>query len=61
MAKSATTAYAQPPLVSSISALYAFDARNTTWQSYRDRISFYFKVNKIDTDEHTKAVFLWSV
>jgi hypothetical protein len=50
-----------PPMLSSIPALHAFDLRTTTWQSYRDRINFYFKANRIDTDDDKKALFLWSV
>ncbi|CAF1541629.1 unnamed protein product [Rotaria sp. Silwood1] len=51
----------QPPTVSSIPALHAFDSRTSSWQSYRDRISFYFQANRIHTDEDKKALFLWSV
>jgi transposase InsO family protein len=51
----------QPPTVSSIPALHAFDSRTSTWQSYRDRVSFYFKANRIDTDDDKKALFLWAV
>ena len=63
MARSAstTTSTSQPPTVSSIPALHAFDSRTTTWQSYRDRISFYFQANRIYTDEDKKALFLWSI
>ncbi|CAF1519589.1 unnamed protein product, partial [Adineta steineri] len=51
----------QVSTVSSIPALHAFDAHTTTWQSYRDRISFYFKANRIIQDDDKKALFLWSV
>ena len=51
----------QPPTISSIPALHAFDSHATTWQSYRDRISFYFQANRIYSDEDRKALFLWSV
>ncbi|CAF1275192.1 unnamed protein product, partial [Didymodactylos carnosus] len=50
-----------PQTFSSIPALYAFDPRTTTWQSYRDRITFFFKANRINTDDDKKALFLWSV
>ncbi len=56
-----TTTRIQPATVSSIPALHAFDARSTAWQSYRDRISFYFKANRIEADDDKKALFLWSV
>lgn len=49
------------PTVSSIPALYAFDSHTSTWQSYRDRINFYFKANHIESDDDKKALFLWSV
>ncbi len=58
---SSTTMALPPPTVSSIPSLHAFDPRSTTWESYRDRISFYFKANRIDSDEDKKALFLWSV
>ncbi|CAF5134315.1 unnamed protein product, partial [Rotaria sp. Silwood1] len=61
MSKSTSTPTVQPPTVSSIPALHAFDSRTSTWQSYRDRISFYFQANRISTDEDKKALFLWSV
>jgi len=61
MAKSMPTSAFQSPTVSSIPALHAFDSHNSTWQSYRDRINFYFKANRIETDEDKKALFLWSV
>ena len=51
----------QPPTIASIPALHAFDSHATTWQSYRDRISFYFQANRIYSDEDRKALFLWSV
>ena len=53
-----------PPLMSTISsipALHSFDSRSSTWQSYRDRVSFYFKANRIESDADKKAYFLWSV
>ena len=40
-----TMSTSQPPTISSIPALHAFDSHATTWQSYRDRISFYFQAN----------------
>jgi hypothetical protein len=46
---------------STIPALYAFDARTCTWQSYRDRINFYFKANRITVEDDKKSLFLWSV
>ncbi|CAF0795010.1 unnamed protein product [Adineta steineri] len=46
---------------STISALHSFDHLNSTWQSYRDRINFYFKANKIVDNDDKKALFLWSV
>ena len=46
---------------SSIPTLHAFDPRTTTWQSYRDRIGFYFKANRTVEDSDKKALFLWSV
>jgi hypothetical protein len=61
MAKSMPTTTIQPPTVSSIPSLHAFDTRYSTWQSYRDRISFYFKADRIITDDDKKALFLWSV
>ena len=48
-------------LPSSIPALHAFDPRSTTWESYRDRIGFYFKASRIATAEDKKAFFLWAV
>ena len=48
-------------LPSSIPALHAFDPRSTTWESYRDRIGFYFKASRITTAEDKKAFFLWAV
>ena len=51
----------QSPMVSSIPALHAFDSHSITWQSYRDRISFYFQANRITTDIDKKALFRWSV
>ncbi|CAF0792677.1 unnamed protein product [Adineta ricciae] len=48
-------------IVSSIPALHAFDPRTTTWQSYRDRIGFYFKANRIMEDSDKKALLLWSI
>ncbi|CAF1510509.1 unnamed protein product [Adineta ricciae] len=52
---------AHPPTVSSIPSLHAFDPHTITWQSYRDKISFYFHANRITTDNDKKALFLWSV
>lgn len=46
---------------SSIPALHAFDQRTSTWQSYRDRLHFYFKANQIEADDDKKSLFLWSV
>ena len=46
---------------SSIPALHAFDQRTSTWQSYRDRLQFYFMANRTTDDEDKKALFLWSV
>ena len=46
-----TMSTSQPPTISSIPALHAFDSHATTWQSYRDRISFYFQANRIYSDE----------
>ena len=46
---------------STIPSLYAFDPRNSSWQSYRDRINFYFKANRINVDDDKKSLFLWSV
>ncbi|CAF1667312.1 unnamed protein product, partial [Adineta ricciae] len=46
---------------SSIPAIHSFDPRNSTWQSYRDRINFYFKANKIVDDDDKKSLFLWSI
>jgi hypothetical protein len=46
---------------STIPALYAFDAQACTWQSYRDRINFYFKANRITVEDDKKSLFLWSV
>ena len=57
----ATTMALHTATVSSIPSLHAFDARSSTWESYRDRVSFYFKANRITTDEDMKALFLWSV
>lgn len=48
-------------LLSSIPALHAFDARSTTWESYRDRIGFYFQASRIEATEDKKAFFLWAV
>ena len=48
-------------IVSSIPALHAFDPRTTTWQSYRDRIGFYFKANRIFEDSDKKALLLWAI
>lgn len=56
-----TQATVAPPPASSIPALYAFDSRLTDWDSYRDRIKFYFKASRIDDDNEKKALFLWSV
>lgn len=50
-----------PPVLSSIPSLHAFDAQSTTWKSYRDRIQFYFKANRIANAGEKKALFLWSV
>ncbi|CAF5014962.1 unnamed protein product, partial [Rotaria sp. Silwood1] len=55
MAKSNHTAIS-PPTVSSILALHAFDSRTTNWPSYRDRINFYFKANRIHTDDDKKGL-----
>jgi transposase InsO family protein len=49
------------PTVSSIPSLHAFDSHTITWQSYRDKIGFYFQANRITTDGDKKALFLWSV
>jgi hypothetical protein len=56
-----TSSTFQVPTVASIPALHAFDSRTTSWQSYRDRIDFYFKADRIDQDDDKKALFLWSV
>ncbi|CAF2790896.1 unnamed protein product [Rotaria sp. Silwood2] len=61
MAKSMPTSTFQSPTISSIPTLHAFDCHSSTWQSYRDRINFYFKANRIEIDEDKKALFLWSV
>ncbi|CAF3680882.1 unnamed protein product [Rotaria sordida] len=61
MATTTLTPTFQLATVSSIPTLHAFDARTSTWQSYRDRISFYFQANRIHTDQDKKALFLWSV
>lgn len=45
----------------SLPALHAFDPHSTTWQSYRDRIGFYFQVNRIDKDADKKSLLLWAV
>ena len=50
-----------PQPLTSIPSLHAFDSQSTTWQSYRDRIQFYFKANRILDSEEKKALFLWSV
>ena len=49
------------PALSTLPTLHAFDSHATTWQSYRDRLGFYYKVNHITTGEDKKAVFLWAV
>jgi hypothetical protein len=59
--KEVTPMSLQTPTVSSIPSLHAFDARSSTWESYRDRIGFYFKANRITTAEDKKALFLWAV
>ncbi len=47
---------------STIPALHAFDPRTCNWQSYRDRINFYFKANHInDDDDDKKSLFMWSI
>ena len=51
----------QATSLSTLPALYAFDSRSTTWQSYRDRVMFYFMANQVTKVEHQKAMFLWSV
>ncbi|CAF1926898.1 unnamed protein product, partial [Rotaria magnacalcarata] len=56
-----TSAPTSTATFSSIPALHAFDSRSTTWQSYRDRINFYFKANRIVHEDDKKALFLWSV
>ncbi|CAF3699796.1 unnamed protein product [Rotaria socialis] len=62
MAKSMTSSTFQTPMISSIPALHAFDFQTSAWQSYRDRINFYFKANRLDTDyDKKKALFLWPV
>ncbi|CAF2800474.1 unnamed protein product [Rotaria sp. Silwood2] len=61
MAQSTSTSTFQPPTVSSISAIHAFDTRTSTWQSYSDRVSFYFQANRIHADEDKKALFVGSV
>ncbi|CAF4914829.1 unnamed protein product, partial [Rotaria socialis] len=61
MAKSMASSTFQAPMISSIPALHAFDSQTSAWESYRDRINFYFKANRIDTDDDKKALFLWSV
>ncbi|CAF2147748.1 unnamed protein product [Rotaria magnacalcarata] len=61
MAKSMPTSTFQSPAISSIPALHAFNSHISTWQSYRDRINFYFKAIRIETDEDKKVLFLWSV
>ncbi|CAF1339297.1 unnamed protein product [Adineta ricciae] len=48
-------------IVSSIPASHAFDPRTTTWQSYRNRIGFYFKANRIMEDSDKKPLFLWAI
>ena len=55
-----TTASSNTPLAS-IPSLHAFDHRSIAWDSYRDRIGFYFKANRIEDAEDKKAFFLWSV
>ena len=60
MSKASSTNSA-PTTLSAIPSLYAFDARTTTWQSYCDRLSFYFKANRIMGGDDKKALFLWSV
>jgi len=57
----ATTMALQPPTVSSIPSLHAFDPCSSKWESYRDRISFYFKANRITSNDDKKALFLWAV
>ena len=47
--------------IQSIPSLHAFDQRCTTWESYRDRLSFYFKANHLKDDGDMKSLFLWSV
>src|SRR5690348_369148 len=61
MTKSTATSTFQIPALSSIPTLHAFDSRISTWQSYRDRISFYFKANHIESDDDKKSLFLWSI
>ena len=46
---------------STMPALHTFDPRSSTWQSYRDRVHFYFIANCIHVDDDKKSLFLWSV
>ena len=46
---------------STISTLQSFEPQSCTWQSYRDRMNFYFKANRIQQDDDKKSCFLCSV
>ena len=46
---------------STIPSLHAFDPNACTWESYRDRVDFYFKANRISSDDDKKSLFLWSI
>lgn len=55
-----------PVVVQSVSAtamptLRTFDPKSSLWQSYRDRIEFYLKANRIASIDDRKSIFLWSV
>ncbi|CAF1515164.1 unnamed protein product [Adineta ricciae] len=47
--------------VSSTLTLHGFDPRTTSWESYRDRLLFYFKANRINVNDDKKALLLWAI